>query len=77
MPETYLLTLAFSLIAVFFGLLMAIIGWMGNKLYNKVDEITKTLQDISAELHNRITDIDKRLTSVEVHTSMCSSHRKP
>lgn len=65
MTETTMLILASSLVATLFGLLVAIIGWLGNKFYTKLDEISKNLIAMAGELHERINGIDRRLVRVE------------
>ena len=65
MSETTLLAIAASLVATLFGVLVATIGWLGNKFYAKLDEISKSLIAMAGELHDRINGIDKRLVRVE------------
>lgn len=65
MNDTILLTIAASLVATLFGVLVAIIGWLGNKFYTKLDEISKNLVAMAGELHERINDVDRRLVRVE------------
>ena len=65
MSETTLLAIAASLVATLFGVLVAISGWIGNNIYAKLDEISKTLIVMAGELHDRINGIDKRLVRVE------------
>lgn len=64
------MTIALSLVATFFGLLMMVLGWSAQKLYGKVDEISKNLLTMASELHDRITGIDLRLTRVETVSDM-------
>jgi uncharacterized protein YoxC len=63
--DTFLLSIALALVAGLFSLLTLVIGWIGNKLYGKLDEMSKNLVTMASELHNRITNVDKRLTRVE------------
>lgn len=65
MSEAMLLATAASLVATLFGVLVAVIGWLGNKFYSKLDEISKNLVTMAGELHDRINGIDKRLVRVE------------
>ena len=65
MTETTMLVVASSLVATLFGLLVAIIGWLGNKFYATLDEISKNLITMAGELHERINGIDRRLVRVE------------
>jgi len=67
MNETVMLAIASSLVATLFGLLVLIVGWLGNKLYAKLDEMSKNLAAMAGELHTRINGIDRRLTVVETH----------
>ena len=65
MNDTILLTIAASLVATLFGVLVAIIGWLGNKFYSKLDEISNNLVKMAGELHDRINGLDRRLVRVE------------
>jgi biopolymer transport protein ExbB/TolQ len=70
MSDTILLSIAASLVATLFALLVAIIGWLGNKFYSKLDEISKNLVSMAGELHTRINGIDRRLVRVETHNGI-------
>jgi len=70
----WMLGLAGALIAAVFGVLVAVLGWLGNKLYTKVDEIAKTMHQIAAGLHDKINDHGERLTRLEAGCS--SNHRR-
>ena len=70
MSDTFLLTMASSLVATLFGLLVLIIGWLGNKFYSKLDEISQNLSRMAGELHERINGIDRRLVRVETKTNI-------
>ncbi len=65
MPDNALTAMALSLVATLFGLLTMILGWLGAKLYAKLDEMSKNLILMTSELHNKINGIDLRLTKVE------------
>lgn len=65
MSDTVLLTIAASIVATLFGLLVTIIGWLGNKFYSKLDEISRNLVTMAGELHERINGLDRRVTVVE------------
>jgi len=71
--ETQLLTIASSLVATLFGILIMVLGWLGNKTYSKLDEISRNLIVMASELHDRINGIDVRLTVVETR---CIDRRK-
>lgn len=72
MSETMLLTISASLLVAMFGLLCSILGWIGNRIYNKVDEMATNLEKMAGELHDRINGIDRRVTVVE--TKCGSNH---
>lgn len=65
MNDAELLKLAAFLVATLLGLLVTLIGWLGNKFYTKLDEISKNLQEMAGELHERINGLDRRVTRVE------------
>lgn len=65
MNETQMLTLAAALVAAMFGLLTTVIGWMGNRAVNSIDQMRDKLNEVAGELHTRINGIDSRLVKVE------------
>lgn len=65
MSDTQLLAISASLVATLFGVLVTVLGWLGNKFYVKLDEISKNLVDMAGELHDRINGLDRRVTKVE------------
>lgn len=52
-----------------FGLLVAVFGWLSNKLYEKLEYMNKTLRDIETELINKLHEIDKRVSKAEVEST--------
>lgn len=77
MNETAMLTIAASLVAAMFGLLCAILGWLGSRIYNKVDEMAANLTKMAGELHDRINGIDRRVTVVETKCETNHSATNP
>ena len=75
MSDPYFLNVAVSLVATLFGLLILILGWLGNKFYSKMDEISKNLVTMAGELHTRINGHDRRITVLE--TRIDSARRAP
>lgn len=67
MTDTQLLTIASMLVATLFGLLVAIVGWIGNKFSIKLDEISNNLLEMAGGLHERVNGLDRRVTRVETH----------
>lgn len=77
MTDTQLLAIAGSLVAVMFGLLTAILGWIGAKMYAKMEELGITLHNIANDLHDKINNLDRRVTVVETYQQQsCPLHRK-
>lgn len=72
--EVTLLAIALSVIAGLFGILILILGWIGGRLYNKLDEVVVNLQKMASELHDRITGIDKRVTAIETIESLYTAN---
>ena len=63
MTDAQLLTLSAQLVAALFGLLILILGWMGNKLSSKLDSMTSIFDEIKRELQkidNRVTRLEER-----------------
>lgn len=48
-----------------FGLLVAVFGWLSNKLYEKLEYMNQTLKDIEKSLVEKIHTMDNRVTKVE------------
>ena len=72
MNENFVITIATSLVAVFFGLLVAVLGWIGNKIYTSLENLSRGLRDMEKELLLRLTDMDRRITRIETvhHATM-------
>ena len=63
MTDAQLLTISAQLVAALFGLLILILGWMGNKLSTKLDSMTSIFDDIKREIQkidNRVTRLEER-----------------
>lgn len=65
MTENEMFTIAAALVATMFGLLAAIIGWIGSRAINSIDAMKDKLNEVAGELHMRINSIDVRLVVVE------------
>lgn len=66
MDTISVLTIASALVATLFGLLVAILGWMGNKVYEKLSEMTRIMSTIEKDLRGQISGIDRRVTYLEL-----------
>lgn len=76
MSETTMLALAGVLVATLFGVLTALVGWIGSRVVDKLDalvgmfhklsiELHDRINTVSGELHGRINKLDIRTTAVE------------
>ena len=65
MSDNLIISIATSLVAVFFGLLVAVLGWIGNKIYASLENVSRGLRDMEKELMLKLTDMDRRITRVE------------
>ena len=73
MNDAQLLTIACSLVATLFGLLVAIIAWGGSRVISKLEDVAAKLNTMAVELHARINNIDERVSVIE---TKCESHHK-
>jgi uncharacterized protein YoxC len=65
MSENFIITVTTSLVAVFFGILVAVLGWIGNKIYTSLENVSRGLRDMEKELMMKLTDMDRRITRIE------------
>lgn len=68
MEKAILTEMLLMLVATMFGLLVAVFGWLSNKLYEKIEYMNQSLQDIESSLVEKIHEIDKRVTTAETLT---------
>lgn len=78
MSDNFIITIATSLVAVFFGLLVAVLGWIGNKIYTSLEGVSRNLRDMEKELMLKLTDMDRRITRIESvhHATMTMTKAK-
>lgn len=69
MEKAIVTEILLMLVATMFGLLVAVFGWLSNKLYEKLEYMNKSLRDIEAGLINKLHEIDKRVSKVEIETT--------
>ena len=65
MDSNTLLTIAATLVATLFGLLVAVISFIGSNVISELKRLNEKLQEVANDLHTRITGLDIRLTKVE------------
>ena len=65
MEKAILTELLLIMVAAMFGLLVAVFGWLSNKLYEKLEYMNSSLQSIERSLINKLHEIGKRVTRAE------------
>lgn len=65
MDTNTLLTVASTLVATLFGLLIAMITYIGTNVISELKQLNQKLQEVANDLHTRITGLDLRLTKLE------------
>lgn len=70
MTDQAFTALMLSLVGTFFGLLVAVLGWMGNKIYLKLEEVNLNLGKLDRDLTTKVHEIDKRVTRLESVTPL-------
>lgn len=63
--EKWVITTLLALVAVLFSVLVLMLGWLGNKVYTKLGELSKTMHKVESDVHGRISQLDRRVTRVE------------
>jgi hypothetical protein len=63
--KAILTELLLMLVATMFGLLVAVFGWLSNKLYDKIEYMNKGLREMEHAFRERIHHVDTRITKVE------------
>lgn len=51
--------------AALFGVLTAIVGWIGSRVIEKLDSVVEMLHQVADELHSRINKLDTRVSVIE------------
>lgn len=60
-----IITLACAIAGTLFGILSAVIGWVGARVIVKQDELLSKLTDIKDDIHERIAELETRLVRLE------------
>lgn len=71
--DTQLLTIACSLVATLFGILVAIIAWGGSRVIAKLEDVANKLNAMAVELHAKINNLDIRISVME---TKCEEHHR-
>jgi hypothetical protein len=81
MTQSEMLVIAASLVATMFGLLCAVLGWIGSRMFGKLDELVSLIGTVKDELHERISEyqesqndrwngIERRMSAVETRCTI-------
>jgi hypothetical protein len=70
MTETQILAASGSIIIALLGVLLCVIGWLGSRVINRLDDLVDRVDEVKGDLHNRINGIETRLVKVETITIM-------
>jgi len=63
--QMWIIAILLSLVGALFGVLVALLGWLGSKVYSKISEMADTMHKIEGDLHGKIGVLDRRMTRVE------------
>lgn len=67
MSDAMIVSTLLALVASLFGVLVMILGWMGNKVYEKLSEMASSLHHVENDLRGQLADLDRRVFTVETH----------
>lgn len=69
-------SLLLSLVAALFAMLTGILAWVGMRIFEKLDHLGDQIADGNGELHDRITALDRRVTTVEATCQIIHGMKK-
>lgn len=52
------------------GLLVLVVGWIGNRIHNRLDSISSSLAAIERDLRKELGALDRRVAQVETRVDM-------
>jgi sensor domain CHASE-containing protein len=69
-----------ALVGVLFFLLISVLAWIGNRVHSRLDNLTATVDDkferihtvlsaIEKDMRNDLTDLDRRVSTIETRCS--------
>jgi len=65
-----------QIISAVLALLVLILGWIGMRIHNRLDEIGQSLSSIEKDLRDDLTSLDRRVTRVEEHCRVARGSNK-
>ena len=63
--DMWVITILLSLVATLFGVLIVILGWMGSRVYSRLQELVRAMHNIEVDIYGKISNLDRRITVVE------------
>ncbi len=60
-----LLSISYAIVGVLFGVLIIILGWLGNRVMNKLDFLSENILHVSHSLNTKTNEQDMRITRIE------------
>ena len=54
-----------SIIATMIGILVILIGWIGNRIFTRMDRMQDILRDSETHIHRRLDNHEHRITKAE------------
>lgn len=58
---------AMGLVGVLFSFLLILLAWIGSRVHNRLDDISKSLGAIERDLRSDLVTLDRRISKVEGH----------
>ena len=71
--DMQILNIFMGLVACLFGLLCTLLGWLGKGMFEKMDNLRASMNEMASDLHDRLNNLDRRVTVVE--TRCQTSHK--
>jgi hypothetical protein len=65
MYESQIASGAASIIVSLLGVILCVVGWLGSRMANRLDDLVDRIDEVKGDLHERINGIDIRLIKVE------------
>jgi len=64
--ENEIVNLLIAIVGGLLAVLIAVIGWIGNRIHNRLDSISTSLASIEKDLRGELTHLDRRVSKIEI-----------
>ena len=64
--ENEIVNLLITVVGGLLVLLITVIGWIGNRIHNRLDSISTSLASIEKDLRGELTHLDRRISKIEI-----------